>query len=242
MVWCHLLYLNEMQLPAALALILVLVWAAAVRTYLIPSSALATLRTKLSQQRQDYVLLEKDGESLPNDVRVIPEIYALKDEMIANRRWFHQHPELSYKEVVTAAKVVELLRSYGITEITEGVGRTGVVALIRGGSEGPCVALRADMDALPILESAEVEYKSQNEGAMHACGHDGHMTGLLAAAKVLNAEKEKIRGVVKLLFQPAEEGPGGAREMIVDGVLEEGRMGPRVDSVYGLHLWSGESA
>lgn len=174
-------------------------------------------------------------------VRVLPEVSELKDEIVANRRWFHQFPELAFQEVKTAAKVVELLRSYGIEEIWEGVGRTGVVALIRGAHPGKCCALRADMDGLAITEIAEVPYRSQNPGAMHACGHDGHMASLLAAAKVLHAQRDRIHGVVKLLFQPAEEGLGGAREMIADGCLEDGPQGPRVDSVYGIHLWSRKS-
>ncbi|KAJ1392067.1 hypothetical protein B484DRAFT_439520, partial [Ochromonadaceae sp. CCMP2298] len=124
----------------------------------------------------------------------LPEVAALSDEIVANRRWFHAHPELSFQEVHTAAKIVEILRSYGIEEIFEGVARTGVVALIRGASEGPCVALRADIDALPVLETAEVEYVSQNSNVMHACGHDGHITGLLAAAKVLWEQRQTLRG------------------------------------------------
>ena len=169
------------------------------------------------------------------------EVLAIQDEIVANRRWFHAHPELSFQEVKTAAKVAELLRSYGITEIWEGVGRTGVVGLIRGGKPGPCVGLRADMDALPVTETAEIPFKSVNEGVMHACGHDGHMAGLLAAAKILYANRSELAGTVKLLFQPAEEGFGGAREMIKDGVLADGPFGPAVDIVYGLHLWSYQS-
>lgn len=171
-------------------------------------------------------------------ITVRAEVLALQEEIIANRRWFHAHPELSFQEVKTAAKVAELLRSYGITEIWEGVGRTGIVALIRGGAPGPCVGLRADMDGLPLTETADIPYKSQNEGVMHACGHDGHIAGLLAAAKVLFASRDKLAGTVKLIFQPAEEGLGGAREMIKDGVLEDGKFGPKLDVVYGLHLWS----
>lgn len=114
----------------------------------------------------------------------------------------------------------------------------GVVALIRGDQPGKCCALRADMDALPLTETADVPYRSQNPGVMHACGHDGHMTSLLATAKVLMANRDKFKGVVKLIFQPAEEGQGGAPEMIKDGCLEEGIHGPRVDSIYGIHLWS----
>lgn len=173
-----------------------------------------------------------------SDLNILNEVLEIRDEINTNRRWFHEHPELSFQEFNTAAKVVELLRSYGITEIWEGVGRTGVVALIRGGQPGPCTALRADMDALPITETADIPYKSRNEGVMHACGHDGHMAGLLAAAKILFAQRSQITGVVKLIFQPAEEGYAGAPEMIKDGCLEEGFQGPRVDFVYGLHLWS----
>jgi amidohydrolase len=149
------------------------------------------------------------------------------------------YPELSFQEFKTALKIVECLRSYGIDEIWENVGRTGVVALIRGGHPGPCIALRADIDALPIPETAEVPYRSQNEGVMHACGHDGHIAGLLCAAKVLYNERSTLFGTVKLIFQPAEEGHGGAREIIADGCLEEGPFGPAVDSIYGLHIWSG---
>ena len=186
--------------------------------------------------------------------------------MIANRRYFHSTPELSFQEVKTAATVASHLRSYGLTEVWEQVGRTGVVAMIRGGAgAGPCIGLRADMDGLPVMETADVPYKSVNVGVMvshrrrthvsprpyldvcltappplqqHACGHDAHMAGLLAAARVLFAARSRLRGSVKLIFQPAEEGYGGAREMIKDGVLEEGRLGPRVDMIYGLHVWS----
>ena len=165
-------------------------------------------------------------------------MFALRDEAVANRRWFHAHPELSFQEVATAAKVAELLRSIGITELWERVGRTGVVAVIRGGAPGPCIALRADMDGLPIVETADIPYKSTNEGVMHACGHDGHMAGLLATAKVLHEGRATLAGTVKLLFQPAEEGFGGAKEMIADGCLNDGPFGPAVDQVYGLHIWS----
>jgi hypothetical protein len=173
-------------------------------------------------------------------IAILEEVLASKEEIFEHRRWFHAHPELSFQEIQTAAKVVEILRNIGITEIWEGVGRTGVVALIRGGKPGKCVALRADMDALPIQETSDLPFRSQNDGAMHACGHDGHMAGLLAAAKVLFAERVSISGVVKLIFQPAEEGYAGAPAMINDGCLEDGPMGPNVDEIYGLHLWSCE--
>lgn len=168
-----------------------------------------------------------------------PEIGALRDEIIANRRHFHANPELCFKEHKTAARVAELLRSYGITEVWEGVGQTGVVAMIHGGRAGPCIALRADMDALPLSETADVPYRSTAPGVMHACGHDGHMAGLLAVARVLQGRRAGLAGSVKLLFQPAEEGGGGAREMIKAGCLEGDRgLGPSVDEIYGLHLWS----
>lgn len=191
----------------------------------------------------EYPCLDISNSTASSDVFVLPEILALKEEVIANRRWFHANPELSFQEVKTAERIVEHLRSYGIEEIIEGVGRTGVVALIRGTANSNakhiCVALRADIDALPITETADIEYVSKNNGVMHACGHDGHMAGLLAAAKVLHNERHTFSGIVKLLFQPAEEGFHGAREMINDGCLEEGRLGPRVDEIYGIHIWTG---
>lgn len=176
-----------------------------------------------------------------DSVNILPEINAIYPEMVENRRWFHANPELSFKEHNTAARIVTILKSYGITEIIEGIGRTGVVAIIRGTKgSGPCIGLRADMDALPVTETADIDYKSKNEGVMHACGHDGHMSGLLSAAKVLFSERDELNGVVKLIFQPAEEGYHGAKEMMDDGVLEEGRCGPKVDAIYGIHLWSCE--
>ena len=171
---------------------------------------------------------------------VIKEVQDLYDEMVANRRHLHKHPELSFEEVQTAAFIVQQLQSYGIQEIHQQVGVTGVVAMIRGeGGEGPTIGLRADMDALPVQETAEIDYCSVNAGVMHACGHDGHMSELLAAAKVIYTTlRSRMKGNIKLIFQPAEEGRGGAPAMIKDGVLEEGPLGPRVDSIYGIHLWS----
>lgn len=115
----------------------------------------------------------------------------------------------------------------------------GDLQVIPGGRPGPCIALRADMDALPLEETATVPYRSTAPGVMHACGHDGHMAGLLAVARILHGRRAGLAGSVKLLFQPAEEGFGGAREMIGAGCLEAGRgLGPGVAEVYGLHLWS----
>ena len=168
-------------------------------------------------------------------------VLAQNDYMVSLRREFHAHPELSFQEHRTAARVAAALRALpGVTGVVEGVGRTGVVAQIVGAlGAGPCLALRADMDALPLQETGDCPFISQAPSVMHACGHDGHMAALLGAAAVLGAARARLRGSVKLLFQPAEEGFGGAREMIKDGVLEASeRLGPRVDEVFGAHLWT----
>jgi amidohydrolase len=162
-----------------------------------------------------------------------------KDYMISIRRDLHAHPELSFQEHRTAASIAALLREIpGVSNIIEGVGRTGVTALIRGGSSGPCVLLRADMDALPITETGSCPFISQNIGVHHACGHDGHCAALLGAARVLGSRAAGMRGDVKLCFQPAEEGYGGARYMIEDGILDQTDTSPNVDYVFGAHLWT----
>lgn len=189
----------------------------------------------------DFVELDCSNSTLVSgekEISILQEVSQLHQHAIELRRWFHSHAELSFQEFLTAEKVVDTLKSYGITEIYEKIGKTGVVGVIRGANAGPCIAFRADMDALPITETAEIDYKSKHDGVMHACGHDGHMTGLLIAAKILQDNREKINGAVKLVFQPAEEGYGGAPAMIEDGVLEGATCGPYVDSVYGIHLWS----
>jgi amidohydrolase len=155
-------------------------------------------------------------------------------EVIALRREFHQNPELGFEEVETANRVAAYLRELGI-EVQTGVGKTGVVGLLQGGQPGPVIALRADLDALPITEKTGVEYVSQCAGKMHACGHDGHTAILMGTAKVLSQLKQEIKGAVKFIFQPAEEGPGGALPMIEEGVLEN----PKVDAIFGLHIWPG---
>lgn len=157
-----------------------------------------------------------------------------KATLIAIRRHLHQHPELSFQEYQTAAYVQERLDQNGI-EYQPGVAGTGIVALIKGKNpDKRCIALRADMDALPITEQNEVPYKSQNEGVMHACGHDVHTTCLLGAAMILNNLKDRFEGTVKLIFQPGEEqSPGGASLMIQDHVLEH----PKVDGIIGLHVY-----
>jgi amidohydrolase len=178
------------------------------------------------------------NSSAEEEFQVLPEVFELFPEMVENRRWFHAHPEIGFEEHQTAAKIAEILKSYGIESIHENIAKTGIVAVIHGGNPGPCIALRADIDALPLTETAEVDYKSQNNGFMHACGHDGHITGLLATAKLLWKEREHLHGTVKIIFQPAEEGFGGAKVMIEENVLEEGKCGPRVDEIFGIHLWS----
>ncbi|MFM2250733.1 MAG: hypothetical protein RLZZ358_1660 [Bacteroidota bacterium] len=158
---------------------------------------------------------------------------AYKQEVIAVRRHLHAHPELSFKEYETAAFVAEKLKEIGITEI-ESKATTGWSALIRGKNpEKKVVALRADMDALPIIEANEVPYKSQNPGVMHACGHDAHTASLLGAAKILNEVRDQFEGTIKLIFQPGEEIiPGGASLMIKDKVLEN----PIPNSILGQHV------
>ncbi len=156
---------------------------------------------------------------------------ALTEQLVADRRHFHRNPELGLKEHDTAAYVAERLRKLGV-EVQTGIAVTGVVGLIHGTKPGRVVMLRADMDGLPITEETGAEYASQRPGVMHACGHDGHTAILLAVAEVLMQRREQINGTVKLVFQPAEEGPGGAKPMIEAGVMES----PHVDACFGLHL------
>lgn len=154
------------------------------------------------------------------------------EEMVGIRHEIHMHPELGYEEHATSRLIAAKLERLGI-ETRIGVARTGVVGLIRGRGPGKTVLLRADMDALPIQEAAEVPYKSRIPGRMHACGHDGHVAGLLGAAMILNELRGEFDGNIKLVFQPAEETDGGAQKMIEEGVLED----PPVDAAFGCHLW-----
>ncbi len=155
----------------------------------------------------------------------------IKDWLIEVRRDFHRHPELGMKEFRTSQKIEEYLKGMGI-EYEKNVAKTGIVGIIKGNKGGKTVALRADMDALPITEENKVEYKSTIDGKMHACGHDAHMTILLGTARILNDMKDEIKGNIKLFFQPAEETVGGAKPMIEEGVMEN----PKVDVVFGLHV------
>jgi amidohydrolase len=159
------------------------------------------------------------------------EIVDLREEMVALRREFHRFPELGMEERRTAETVAGRLSDLGL-DVRTGIGQTGVVGLLEGDNPGKTILLRADMDALPIQEMHDFPHRSQNPGVMHACGHDGHMAILLTVAKLLATRRAHIRGRVKFVFQPGEEGMGGARFMIRDGVLKE----PGVDAAFALHL------
>src|SRR3954470_21065089 len=179
----------------------------------------------------------------------------IEDKLIAWRRDIHEHPELGEQETRTAALVAEHLKKLGL-EVRTGVAQTGIVALLRGAKPGPVVALRADMDALPVKEPAGLPFASSAKGkylgrevdVMHACGHDAHTAILMATAEILTAMKDKLPGAVKFIFQPSEERPSlyaaftgkswGAKLMIKEGVLAD----PRPDAVFGLHMVSGMPA
>ncbi|MGL5873660.1 MAG: M20 metallopeptidase family protein [Xenococcaceae cyanobacterium] len=161
------------------------------------------------------------------------EIRALQSRLVEWRRQIHQRPELGFQEILTAKAIAELLQKCGIEHQT-GIAQTGIVANIQGDRPGPVLAIRADMDALPIQEASKVDYRSQHDGIMHACGHDGHVAIALGTAYYLSQHRQDFAGTVKIIFQPAEEGPGGAKPMIEAGVLKN----PDVDAIIGLHLWN----
>ncbi|MCX7566634.1 M20 family metallopeptidase [Sulfitobacter sp. F26169L] len=166
-------------------------------------------------------------------MNILPLIAESIDELTAIFRDLHAHPEIGFTEDRTSGIVADKLREYGVDEVHTGLGKTGVVGLIHGKKHGNRrVGLRADMDALPIQEITGLEYASTNDGVMHACGHDGHTTMLLGAAKHLAATRD-FDGTVVLVFQPAEEGLGGARQMIADGLFEQFPC----DEIYGMHNW-----
>lgn len=163
------------------------------------------------------------------NVRELSEKY--KEELIALRREFHKNPELGWEEIRTGKRVEEELKKIGIG--VERVAKTGIVGTLKGREGGKVVALRADMDALPIEEANnDIPYKSKNKGVMHACGHDGHTAMLLIAAKVLWELRDQIKGTVKFIFQPAEEPIQGGKMMLDEGVMEG------VDAILGIHIWS----
>ena len=165
-----------------------------------------------------------------SEVKRLGEKYL--QHMINLRETIHMYPEDGFSEFTTSKIIIEELEKLGI-KVQKNVAKTGVVGLIEGKYPGKTVLLRADMDALKIQEQADVEYKSKIDGMMHACGHDGHVAGLLGAAMILNELKDNLHGNVKLVFQPAEERDGGALPMIEEGVLEN----PKVDAAFAVHLW-----
>ncbi len=171
------------------------------------------------------------------DAQLAKAAEALRARLIETRRYLHQHPELSNREEKTAQYIAEKLRALGFDEVKTQVGKYGVVGLLKGAKPGPVVAVRADMDALPILETLDIPYKSQNSGVKHACGHDVHMTVQLGVAEILSKNRNLINGTIKFIFQPAEEGPpegeqGGAKMMIAEGALEN----PKPSAIFGLHV------
>ncbi len=161
------------------------------------------------------------------------EILALQTQLTNWRRQLHQYPELAFKELLTADFILSKLQEWGI-EYQSNIAKTGIVAIIKSENPGPVLGIRADMDALPIQEENEVSYCSRHPGIMHACGHDGHTAIALGTAYYLSQHRKDFKGTVKIIFQPAEEGPGGAKPMIEAGVLDN----PKVEAIIGLHLWN----
>ncbi len=176
------------------------------------------------------------GDAAARQQRIARAAEGMRERLVAQRRDIHMHPELSNREERTARVVAERLKALGLTDIKTGVARHGVTALLVGAKPGPVVAVRADMDALPINETLDVPYKSKNPGVKHACGHDVHTTVALGVAELLAGMKDEIAGTVKFIFQPAEEGApageeGGARLMVKEGAMEN----PRPAAIFGLH-------
>ncbi|MCL2929760.1 MAG: M20 family metallopeptidase [Trichodesmium sp. MAG_R01] len=176
--------------------------------------------------------------TIPNSNSLIesqlrPEIRKMQPLLVEWRRHLHQRPELGFKEHLTAKFIAQKLQEWGIEHQT-GIANTGIVATINSNKPGRVLAIRADLDALPIQELNDVPYRSIHNGVMHACGHDGHTAIALGTAHYLATHPENFSGIVKIIFQPAEEGPGGAKPMIEAGVLKN----PDVDAIIGLHLWN----
>tara|TARA_B100000945_G_C20380691_1_gene597085 strand:+ start:80 stop:1252 length:1173 start_codon:yes stop_codon:yes gene_type:complete len=164
--------------------------------------------------------------------QILPEIQKISKKIISTRRKIHQNPELAFNEFETSKLIAKRLKSLNI-KFETAIGKTGIVATISGSNNKKTIALRADMDALPIQETSKIPYKSKNDGIMHACGHDGHVAILLGVAEILSQyKKDDLKGNIKLIFQPAEEGHHGAKYMIKDGALKG------VNEIYGLHLWN----
>ena len=161
------------------------------------------------------------------------DIRSLQPQLVEWRRHLHQRPELGFKEQLTAQLIAQKLQEWGIEHQT-GIAQTGIVATIPSNRPGAVLAIRADMDALPVQEENDVPYRSMHDGVMHACGHDGHTAIALGTAYYLSQHRDDFAGTVKFIFQPAEEGPGGAKPMVEAGVLKN----PDVDAIIGLHLWN----
>ncbi len=168
-------------------------------------------------------------------VTVRDEVAEWEPELVATRRDLHMHPETGFDVVRTAGIVADRLRALDLDAVVTGIGKTGVKGVLKGGKPGKTLLIRADMDALPIEEETGLEFRSRNAGTMHACGHDGHTSILLTTARILARRRDEIPGTVVFCFQPAEEGGGGARAMMADGIMEN----PTVDASIGLHLWQG---
>ncbi len=203
---------------------------------LIIAAALTVVLSLVAAPAQNQASKQTTPASSPRDAQIAQAAEALRSKLIEQRRDFHMNPELSNREERTSRVVAERLRALGLDEVKTGVGKYGVVALLKGSKPGPVVAVRADMDALPINETIDVPYKSKNPGVKHACGHDVHTTVELGVAEVLSKMRDQISGTIKFIFQPAEEGPptgeeGGAALMIKEGVMEN----PRPQAIFGLH-------
>ena len=170
--------------------------------------------------------------TIPKSKHTLQSALAISEWIVDLRRDLHANPELAYGEVRTSRRIQEVLTELGIAHKTGFAGGTGIVATL-GSEQGPCVALRADMDALPIQEQSGSDFSSLKPGVMHACGHDTHMAMLLGAARILKQDESSLPGQVKLVFQPAEEGGAGAKKMCDEGVLED----PKVQRMFGMHVW-----
>ncbi len=190
------------------------------------------------------VLLNAQAENLK--LKASADIGKIENKSIVWRRDIHEHPELGNREFRTSKLIADHLKKLGM-EVKENIAKTGVVGILRGGKPGPCIGLRADMDALPIVEKVNIpfasrersKYNGQDVGVMHACGHDSHVAMLMAVAEILSGMKKDLKGTIKFIFQPAEEGPpegeeGGAPLMIKEGVMDN----PKVDVIFGLHIES----
>ncbi len=179
--------------------------------------------------------IQPSQADIPWQIR--PELLDLQAELVCWRRTIHQKPELGFQEQITAEFISQKLTKWSIPHRTE-IAKTGILATIHGSKStnkpSRVLAIRADMDALPIQEANQVSYRSQHDGKMHACGHDGHTAIALGTARFLQQNRDQFAGTVKIIFQPAEEGPGGAKPMIEAGVLKN----PEVDAIIGLHLWN----